>query len=1145
MARVTFLCGPLGDPVLHPLLQRWRELIHSRTFGSTLWLCPNYRTVEELLPRLLGDSQGCLAPRVLTIHDFADEIVRNGDLMARPISHLQRRLMAEALVIQLHQKGHLSHFQGVVDTRGFTETVYALFGELKRSEIRPEQLLTAASEKATFVETSTLKDKQSALLYKAYHDVLRRHHLYDLEGRVWYAKELLQEGLKYPFQDLQAIFVYGFATLTSTEQQTLEACARWTEEIWVTLPDEQDAERQELFCEPRRVLAALGSLGPEVIFSEKEQPSAKSPLPARQDYLPKAQLWTPKDTNEPPVQTLQSSTNEVLLTKNPVRTAHKNPLAELPTPPGLHHLQTQLFRPRRQIVKGHNATGIGIMEAPEVVGEVRLVARRIRELLHAGVPPDAIMVILRDLAPYASLIDEVFEEYGIPIDLEGAEPLIQNPTIATLLRILRVPDEGYVFGQVTSLLRSNYFRPDWPEVDSNPEVVHQSEALLRLLDEPRGRDAYLAAVVRWAENPPPGLEDEQVEESRRQRKHQLAKQCRRFLERFLHCWDDAPDRGTWRVHVRWLRRLCSNLGIEKAANEYPRDKQCLERFWAELEKWERLDKLIHGGGHTVERHHFQKMLTALASQAGLARGPRGPGKVRVLSAEVARSLSADHVFVMGLGERSFPRLATPDSFFDEQERQAFHQVGVPLSCLADLLPQEMLLFYQIVTKPKVQLTLSYPAIDRTGQELLPSSFLTSVLDCFELEAVPALRRNMLIEGYDRDPPMSLAEYRVQAACSIARGGPKWPLPAQLNAQMVAARDVSQHRFRNDDHSIYDGLFRDKKIIDQVAQLFSPDRILSPTALEYYVACPFKFFLRHVLRLQPLEEPQDEIESTERGLTFHRALSRLHQELQTQGVHQPTEMVDHEVLTQLDRAIEESTTQTSPAARMLWAIEGQRLRRNGNKYRGHWTKFVKPWVEKDIFPRPTYFEIGFGLPPAEGEVMYEPLVIIHADREVRISGRIDRVDVADLPGGDIGFWIIDYKTGSGSYYTSSDLKEFRKLQLTLYALAVEKVMLTNQTSRPLGLAYWLVTDTGPKNALPGRSQHAWLDNSTMWENVRNNLEHWVVELVSRIRSGEFALKPRSEHCTQTCDFGQICRISQSRSVVVRKSWNLPLPVIDQQ
>jgi len=89
-------------------------------------------------------------------------------------------------------------------------------------------------------------------------------------------------------------------------------------------------------------------------------------------------------------------------------------------------------------------------------------------------------------------------------------------------------------------------------------------------------------------------------------------------------------------------------------------------------------------------------------------------------------------------------------------------------------------------------------------------------------------------------------------------------------------------------------------------------------------------------------------------------------------------------------------------------------------------------------------VDFGLPSADGEPPPE-LIVNVGGLEVRISGRIDRVDQATLPDGSVGFWIIDYKTGRAEHYTGRDLEDFRRLQLTLYALAVQEILL----ARPLG------------------------------------------------------------------------------------------------
>jgi ATP-dependent helicase/nuclease subunit B len=399
---------------------------------------------------------------------------------------------------------------------------------------------------------------------------------------------------------------------------------------------------------------------------------------------------------------------------------------------------------------------------------------------------------------------------------------------------------------------------------------------------------------------------------------------------------------------------------------------------------------------------------------------------------------------------------------------------------------------------------------------------------------------MLIEGYDRDTPLSPAEYRVRAARSFPER-PLSRLPPALAANLADAARAAAARFQDRNHNPYDGLFRHPAAVAEVALHFGPERVFSPTALEDYVACPFRFFLKHVLRLEELEEPREEIEVTRRGQAFHRALARLHGQLRADGIHQPGPEVETHMLHRLEEAVNEYVARApSPASKTLWRLEGRRLARAGRRYHLHWQKFVAPWREVRALPEPTFFEVDFGLRNGAGEPA-PPLVIRVDGVEVRVSGRIDRVDVAVLDGGaEHGFWIIDYKTGRSSHYTGGDLREYRRLQLTLYALAVEQVLLADRRARPLGLAYWLVSDGGPKVVLPPRDPLAWFKQGERWGEVREHLRRWVATLAGQIRQGAFPLRPRSELCTQTCEFCQICRITQSRSV--EKTWQLPLPVI---
>jgi ATP-dependent helicase/nuclease subunit B len=466
---VHILCGLARTGKTARMLERLRERAAVAP-ESVLWLAPTVRAVEALHGRLFDEASVSGRPRLHTFHEMLQEIVQANDPAARLLTGVQRRLLTEDLVAGLAADGQLAHFASVADTHGFTDGVLGLFADLQQNAVPVER----------FAETMTsagAKERQCAHLYAQYQGELRRQHLHDADGVAARASDLLRKGLRQPFDEVRAVFVDGFGDFTRPQHDILELLSEWVEELWIALPGEETGQRADLFARPRATMERLRKLRPEV-------------------------EWLASGGRKLP----DSATNTASGAARPV---------------GLTHLERQIFHPIRTLQRADDSTGVSLIEAPGVLGEVRLVVRRIKKLLRDGVAADDVLVVLRDVSPYADILTEGFDEYAVPAEVEGTEPLTRNPATAVLLRAMRLPDDDWPFAGVTALLRNTEFRPLWPETTERPDIPQRAEMLLRLLGEPRGRNAYLTAVTSWAEKQEPGLEDEQAEESIRRRKHKL------------------------------------------------------------------------------------------------------------------------------------------------------------------------------------------------------------------------------------------------------------------------------------------------------------------------------------------------------------------------------------------------------------------------------------------------------------------------------------------------------------------------------------------------------------------------------------------------------------------------------------------------
>ncbi len=156
--------------------------------------------------------------------------------------------------------------------------------------------------------------------------------------------------------------------------------------------------------------------------------------------------------------------------------------------------------------------------------------------------------------------------------------------------------------------------------------------------------------------------------------------------------------------------------------------------------------------------------------------------------------------------------------------------------------------------------------------------------------------------------------------------------------------------------------------------------LPVTRLRDYLDCPFRFYLKHVLKLEPFEEDKQELDALEFGTLLHNALKGLEAGGGDVG---DAAACGHELAEVLESLVRRRFGRRPPlSVQFQTASACQRLHRLA--------------------------EVQAGL-AAEGwriqEVEQDASLTL---RDCRLSGRIDRIDV--LPGPN-RYRILDYKTGT--------------------------------------------------------------------------------------------------------------------------------------
>lgn len=1099
-AGVSVLAGPARSGKTSLLVRHYRQALASGAPGTNLWFAPTRRAAESVRRQLLdGELPGCFRPGVLTFRQFADLVLLHASQPMRPLDAWAKRRLIEQLIAEAAAEQRLKYFLPVAHRAGLVDMCVQFISELKRLEIWPDEFRVACQRRGM-----SDKDRELLNLYEAYQLKLNEHQLYDAEGCFWSARALLKEGQREPFPRLEHVFVDGFSDFTRTEEEVLALLADRSQSLVVSLPLEPGNDRRELFAKPHKTLVRLQRLGARVHWLGRPEPKS----------------W-----------------------------------------PAMAHLERELFKnPRKATTTSDNA-GVTLCVAARALGEIERIAREIKSLLQgeatgAGAPPrpDEVAVVFRSLSDIAPLVREVFDEFGLPVSIEAAEPLGQSRLLAALVNVLAMVQEDWPFRRLLALVTSAYFQPKWPAWRAGQAAV-PTELAIRDLQLSSGRAALVAELQWESQRELPSAdaeldEDEQHRQARRARQRQRASTAAAVLARLDSVLARLPERAPASDWGKSLAELAEELGflhaLESGDRAARRDRAAWLRLSELLEGADRLWSDLGCPRPELDCGQFLEQLLNLLRLELFPRAAEDAGRIRVLEAPSARGIEIPYLFFAGLSERAFPPPAREDRFYTEAEYKQLSDGGLPLVLRTERNQEEMLLFYEVLTRATRRLHLSYPGIDAKAQPLLPSPYLAEVVALLDLAAPAELPELSPIPTGD---PKSTSDLRLLA---IVRGldGDGGLLAGlfqaagsqSLGENLSAALTSLASRGHRDAYGPWEGLLASEPAAELLARRYDAERRWSPSELESYAYCPFRFALEKVLRLEPLPDLELEIDYRTRGSRLHAILAELHRRLEKSANGTSLASLDEASYGRLAGEIVAEwfeRDESRPLERAMAEIDRRLIVGWLEAYYKQHAAYEA--TKGGPAPQPAHFEVSFGLTrstrsksdPLSTE---KPLVLSAGGEAVLIAGRIDRIDVA-VAGKQPLFNVLDYKTGGAR--TKKEVEQGEALQLALYALAVQDLLLADAHAVPYQVGYWMINGKGYTKMLDLYAEDAGRWKATdQWQHLREQLLERVLALVHGVRQGDFPVACRDTQCAGRCDYRTVCRVNQVRSL--EKEWPSPPP-----
>ncbi len=138
--------------------------------------------------------------------------------------------------------------------------------------------------------------------------------------------------------------------------------------------------------------------------------------------------------------------------------------------PPVTYIRRWLFNNEKEIRYPELSGQISIVEAPSRTEEARFVVKLAGKLItDDGYKPSDICIVCRHLDMYSGLYRELFEEYGVPMNVTDRFPLTGSPVAAAIFSILDIINNGYKRKDIHKALKSRYlsFSKDNPADTEN------------------------------------------------------------------------------------------------------------------------------------------------------------------------------------------------------------------------------------------------------------------------------------------------------------------------------------------------------------------------------------------------------------------------------------------------------------------------------------------------------------------------------------------------------------------------------------------------------------------------------------------------------------------------------------------------------
>lgn len=532
----------------------------------------------------------------------------------------------------------------------------------------------------------------------------------------------------------------------------------------------------------------------------------------------------------------------------------------------------------------------------------------------------------------------------------------------------------------------------------------------------------------------------------------------------------TPLSGNLNLCIRLSETLQQVAGIYQANTSGTEDTDAFNQLYREslfkaYTTINRFRTLIEEDELTVQSETFRRLLVKVLSTTNIPFHGEPAIGMQVMGVLETRNLDFRHLVLLSVNEGQLPKSGGDSSFIPYNLRKAFG-----MTTIEHKIAVYAYYFYRLLQRAE-RITLMY----NTSSDGLNRGEWSRFMLQFLIEWPHPITRQFLEAGQS---PQGTSPITVEKTPDVMR-------------QMQSLFDVRAN----------------------------PKAKFSPSALNYYLDCPLKFYYRYVAGLSAPDEVSAEIDSATFGSIFHYAAEHIYKDLTTHG-----KVINKEALETLLRNEVKLQDYVDTAFKKLFfnVPQNEKPEYNGVQLINSAViaRYLKQLLQNDLRYAPFTF-IASEMEVDEPIDIQTPKGVIKS----RIGGIIDRMDSKD---GTLR--IVDYKTGGDadtpphveSLFIPDKKRSNYVFQTFLYAAIMCRKQPTMKIAPALLYIHRAATETySPVIQMgePRKPKEAVEDFSKYEKEYRERLQGLLEEIFNPEKS--FTQTEIIEKCTY-CDFKALCK-----------------------